>query len=161
MNQILICYLHPKYLNFATFSPQGHSVAGRIRSIEKSNDLTRTQTHDLPSCSIVPQPTTLPHAPMMKVLKICLIIILNKCVIVLYFSINVWYLYHYHKCEWFTLWLSVGLLHFSHADGENMLEVVHPVLSAFTAINISNRILHSSTCFFFHNLSSPSVNLNI
>jgi hypothetical protein len=42
--------------------PQGHSAAGRIRSIEKSNDLIGTRTRDL-ACSIVPQPTTLPHAP--------------------------------------------------------------------------------------------------
>jgi hypothetical protein len=33
---------------------QGHSVAGRIRSIEKSNDLIRNQTCDLPACSKVP-----------------------------------------------------------------------------------------------------------
>jgi hypothetical protein len=42
---------------------QGHSAAGRIRSNEKSNDLIRTRTSDLPACSIVPQPTTLPRAP--------------------------------------------------------------------------------------------------
>jgi hypothetical protein len=29
---------------------------------EKSNDLIGNQTHDLPACSIVPQPTTLPRA---------------------------------------------------------------------------------------------------
>jgi hypothetical protein len=40
--------------------PQGHSVAGRVRSIEKSNDLIGIQTHNLPACSTVPQPTTLP-----------------------------------------------------------------------------------------------------
>jgi hypothetical protein len=33
------------------------------RSIEKSNDLIRNRTHDLPSCSIVPQSTTLSCAP--------------------------------------------------------------------------------------------------
>jgi hypothetical protein len=41
---------------------QGHSVAGRFRSIENPNDLTRTRTRDLPACTIVPQPTTLPRA---------------------------------------------------------------------------------------------------
>jgi hypothetical protein len=43
-------------------------VAGRIRSIEKSSGLVGIQTCDLPTCSIVPQPTTLPCAPnyMMK-----------------------------------------------------------------------------------------------
>jgi hypothetical protein len=39
--------------------PQGHSVAGWIRSIEKIH-LIGTRTSDLPACSIVPQPTTLP-----------------------------------------------------------------------------------------------------
>jgi hypothetical protein len=37
--------------------PQGHSAAGRIRSIEKIH-LIGTRTRDLPACSIVPQPTT-------------------------------------------------------------------------------------------------------
>jgi hypothetical protein len=37
-------------------------VTGRIRSREKSSDLIRNQTHDLPACSIVPQPTTV-HVP--------------------------------------------------------------------------------------------------
>jgi hypothetical protein len=38
-------------------------VAGSIRSIEKSSVLIGTRTRDLPACSIVPQPTTLPRAP--------------------------------------------------------------------------------------------------
>jgi hypothetical protein len=42
--------------------PQGHSAAGRIRYIEKIH-LIGTRTRDLPACSIVPQPTTLPRAP--------------------------------------------------------------------------------------------------
>jgi hypothetical protein len=41
--------------------PQGHSVAGRIGSFEKSSDLTGNRTRDLLSYSIVPQPTTLPQ----------------------------------------------------------------------------------------------------
>jgi hypothetical protein len=44
-------------------STQGHSVAGRIRSIEKSSDLIGIRIRDLPACSIVLQPTMLPHAP--------------------------------------------------------------------------------------------------
>jgi hypothetical protein len=36
--------------------PQGHSVAGRIRSIEKSNDLFGNRTRYLPACSIMHQP---------------------------------------------------------------------------------------------------------
>jgi hypothetical protein len=44
---------------------QCHSAAGRIRSIEKSSNLMRNRTHDLPACSIVPQLTMLPRAPIM------------------------------------------------------------------------------------------------
>jgi hypothetical protein len=43
--------------------PQGHNAAGRIRSIEKSNDLIGNRTPDLPAYSIEPQPTTLPGYP--------------------------------------------------------------------------------------------------
>jgi hypothetical protein len=46
--------------------PQGHSAAGRIRSIEKSNDLMGYETRDLAACSVVPQPTTLPRAPTLN-----------------------------------------------------------------------------------------------
>jgi hypothetical protein len=42
--------------------PQVRSVAGRIRTIEQSNDFLGNRTHDLPACSIVPQPTTLSRA---------------------------------------------------------------------------------------------------
>jgi hypothetical protein len=37
---------------------QGINAAGRIQSIEKSNDLIVNRTRDLSACSIVPQPTT-------------------------------------------------------------------------------------------------------
>jgi hypothetical protein len=43
--------------------PQGHSAAGRITSIEKSNYLIGKRTRYFPACSIVPQPTTLPRSP--------------------------------------------------------------------------------------------------
>jgi hypothetical protein len=43
--------------------PQGHSAAGRAKLIERSSDLIGNQTRDLPACSIVCQPTTLPHVP--------------------------------------------------------------------------------------------------
>jgi hypothetical protein len=33
---------------------QNHREAGRITSIEKSNDLIGNRTHDLPACSAVP-----------------------------------------------------------------------------------------------------------
>jgi hypothetical protein len=42
---------------------QDNSAAGRIRAIDKSNDQTGNLTRDLPACSIVLQPTTLPRAP--------------------------------------------------------------------------------------------------
>jgi hypothetical protein len=44
-----------------------HSAAGRIRSIEKSNDFIGIQTRYLPACSIATQPTTLPRAPKLVV----------------------------------------------------------------------------------------------
>jgi hypothetical protein len=53
---IHVCYRHSR--------PQDHSAAGRIRPTEKSNDLIGNRTRDLPACSIVPQPTTLPLAPV-------------------------------------------------------------------------------------------------
>jgi hypothetical protein len=43
-------------------SNQGHSAAGRSRSIEIIH-LSGTRIRDLPVCNIVPQPTTLPRAP--------------------------------------------------------------------------------------------------
>jgi hypothetical protein len=43
--------------------PQGHSAAGKIRSIKKSDDLNENRTRDLPTCCIVPQPTIVPCAP--------------------------------------------------------------------------------------------------
>jgi hypothetical protein len=46
--------------------PQGHSAAGRIRSIEKIH-IIETRTRDLLACSIVPQPTTLPRAPLKEI----------------------------------------------------------------------------------------------
>jgi hypothetical protein len=42
--------------------PLGHYAAGKIRLIEKIH-IIRTQTRDLPACSIVRQPTTLPRVP--------------------------------------------------------------------------------------------------
>jgi hypothetical protein len=42
---------------------RGYSVAGRIRSIEKMH-LTGTKIRNLPACSIVPEPTTLPRVAL-------------------------------------------------------------------------------------------------
>jgi hypothetical protein len=33
-----------------------------LGKLKISNDLFGKRTHDLPACSVVPQPTTLPHA---------------------------------------------------------------------------------------------------
>jgi hypothetical protein len=49
--------------------PQGHSAAGRIRSVEKSNDFSGNRTRDVPACSIAPRPTTLPRAASPTELK--------------------------------------------------------------------------------------------
>ena len=38
--------------------PQGHSAAGRIMSMEISNDTIGDRTRDLPACSAVPQPVS-------------------------------------------------------------------------------------------------------
>jgi hypothetical protein len=46
--------------------PQGHIAAGRIRSIEKFNNIG-IRTLDLPGCSIMPQPSTLLRTPLVYV----------------------------------------------------------------------------------------------
>jgi hypothetical protein len=50
---------------FGLSRPPGDSAAGRIRSIEKIH-LIGIRTRDLPVCSIVPKPTTLPRAPLFE-----------------------------------------------------------------------------------------------
>jgi hypothetical protein len=42
---------------------QDHSAAGGIRTILKAKDLIGNRMRDVAACSVVPQPTTLPHAP--------------------------------------------------------------------------------------------------
>jgi hypothetical protein len=39
-------------------------ICRRFRSIEESNDLIENRTRDLQACSLVPQPNTLPRAPL-------------------------------------------------------------------------------------------------
>ena len=46
--------------------PQGHSAAGRIMSMKKSNDTIRNRNRDLLACSAVPQPTAPPRAPYLR-----------------------------------------------------------------------------------------------
>jgi hypothetical protein len=48
-------------LILASSQSQSHNVAGRIKSIEKSNDITNLN-YDLPDCNIVPQTTALLRA---------------------------------------------------------------------------------------------------
>ena len=43
--------------------PQDHSAAGRIISMQISNDTIRNRTRDLPTCSAVPRPTAPPRTP--------------------------------------------------------------------------------------------------
>jgi hypothetical protein len=45
-------------------STTGHSVARRFMSMKNPNENIDTQTHDLPACSAVPQPTATPHTPI-------------------------------------------------------------------------------------------------
>jgi hypothetical protein len=49
--------------------PQGHSAVGRIRYIEKSNNLIGIRTRDFSACSVMLQPTTLPRAPKITWVK--------------------------------------------------------------------------------------------
>jgi hypothetical protein len=52
------------YFGYRLTRAQGHSAFWTTRSIEKSNDIM-IRTRDFTACSIVPQPTTLLHAPCM------------------------------------------------------------------------------------------------
>jgi hypothetical protein len=38
--------------------------------LKRSDDLIGNRTHDLPACSIAPQPTTLPRAPIIVIIII-------------------------------------------------------------------------------------------
>jgi hypothetical protein len=49
---------------------QGKGLGKLKKRKEKSNELIGIRTCDLPVCSIVPQPTTLPHAPVYKAIPI-------------------------------------------------------------------------------------------
>jgi hypothetical protein len=50
--------------------PQGHSTAGRIMSIEKSNDLIGIRIRDHATCRLVPRPTTLPREIHPEICKV-------------------------------------------------------------------------------------------
>jgi hypothetical protein len=66
--------LHPRKIPGTHFCqrlsrPQEHSAAGRIRSIEESNDIGN-RTRDLPACDIVTEPTTLSCASIIVCMKL-------------------------------------------------------------------------------------------
>jgi hypothetical protein len=70
------------YFCYRLSRPQGHSAAGRIRSIKKANGLIRNRTRDLPAGSIVPQPTTLQR--VLLIFKLNYIIYLRQETIILF-----------------------------------------------------------------------------
>jgi len=51
--------------------PQGHSAAGRITSVNNSNDAIGNRTRDLPTFSAVPQPSTATVFNYTKVTNSC------------------------------------------------------------------------------------------
>jgi hypothetical protein len=57
-------------------------VAGRIRSVEKSNDLIVNRIRDLPACSIVPQPTTLQRYVDPVIFHVHFTLLSNRLVII-------------------------------------------------------------------------------
>jgi hypothetical protein len=52
---------------FLTIASQGHSAAGRIRSIEDGNDFIGKRTRDLTACSKAPKPTVIPSVSVLLV----------------------------------------------------------------------------------------------
>jgi hypothetical protein len=54
----------PWYSFLLGFESTSGTQCGWIRSIEKSNNRIGNRTRDLRACNIVPQPTTLPRAPI-------------------------------------------------------------------------------------------------
>jgi hypothetical protein len=49
-----------------------------LEQLKKTNDLIGNRTHDLPACSIVPQPTTVPRAPPSNfIIKLKLMLVEN------------------------------------------------------------------------------------
>jgi hypothetical protein len=66
-----------RFLVLISSRPQGHNAAGRSRSIK--NPIIGIQTRDLPACSIVPQPTTLPRTPSNNELNTNIFQLLQAC----------------------------------------------------------------------------------
>jgi hypothetical protein len=65
--------------------PKGCSAAGRITSIEKSEDLIGNRAYDPPACNVVLQPTTLPHGPQQTGELLYLLMYLEVSLIQIYF----------------------------------------------------------------------------
>jgi hypothetical protein len=58
------------FLSEAESTGQGHSVAGRIRSLKKFNELIGTLTRNLPACMTEPKPTMLRvHQPPISLIS--------------------------------------------------------------------------------------------
>ena len=55
--------IHGTHFHYRLSRPQGHSAAGRIMSMKNSNDTIGNRTRDLPTSSVVPQPTALRRTP--------------------------------------------------------------------------------------------------
>jgi len=66
MHQLLLPHRKYSWYSFPieAESTPGHSAAGRIMLMKNSIDTIGNQTHDLPTCSTMPQPTALWHAPL-------------------------------------------------------------------------------------------------
>jgi hypothetical protein len=62
-------------------------MAGSIRSIEKSSDLTGNLTRGLPACSTVPQLTTVPRASEFLLVSVLNIFNFRVHMLHLYFKI--------------------------------------------------------------------------
>jgi hypothetical protein len=47
----------PPWYSYLLSQPHCHSAAERIMSVKNSTDTIRNQTHKVPACSVVPEPT--------------------------------------------------------------------------------------------------------
>jgi hypothetical protein len=76
--------IHGSHFCWRLSRPQIHSAVGRFMSNEKTNNIIGNRARDLPACSIMPQPTTLPLSPL-------IIIIIRLKILWHFLSIGHWY----------------------------------------------------------------------